>query len=129
MEIHNRPRKAALIVLISGALLGFGPQLAGAADELKLILAPESVLLAANGNIAFDLYIYNDSDKKRTAPAPEAVFDVFWTLRDPDKRRPERHGTHFGLATDGPTKYVIAPHKAIHCILGTHFESEPGDLL
>lgn len=129
MESHKRPRKTALIIIISGALLTFGAQLAAAAEELRLILAPRSVLLTAEGNVQFDLYIYNDSDKTRTAPAPEALFDVFWTLRDPDKHRPERHGSHFGLATDGETKYVIAPRKAIHCILGTHFESEPGDLL
>lgn len=129
MEKNTRRRKTPLIILISIALLAFGAQLAAGAEELRLILAPRSALLTADGNVQFDLYIYNNSDKTRTAPAPEALFDVLWTLRDPDKRRPERHGSHFGLATDGRTKYVIAPGKAIHCILGTHFESEPGDLL
>jgi hypothetical protein len=129
MEKNNGSRKTALIIMISGALWAFGSQLLAAPEELRLILAPRSLLLTAEGNVEFDLYIYNDSDKTRTAPAPEALCDVFWTLRDPDKRRSERHGSHFGLATDGKTKYVIAPRKAIHCILATHFESEPGDLL
>jgi hypothetical protein len=129
METHNRPRKTALIIMISGALLAFGAPLAAAEEGLTLILAPRSALVTADGNVEFDLYIYNGDDKIHTAPAPEALFDVFWTLRDPDKRRPERKGSHTGLATDGPLKYVIAPGKAVHCILATSFESEPGDLL
>lgn len=129
METHTRSRTTALTAIVSGMLLALGLNLATAAEELKLILAPRSAQLTAEGNVEFDLYIYNASDKAKTVPAPEALFDVFWTLRDPDKRRPERHGSHFGLATDGPTKYVITPRKAIHCILGTHFESQPGDLL
>lgn len=129
MERHKRLRKTALIVTVYGALLVWGAQLGTAAEGLRLILAPRSAILTAEGNVEFDLYIYNDSDKTRTVPAPEALFDVIWTLRDPDKRRPERHGSHFGLATDGQSKYVIASQKAIHCILATHFESEPGDLL
>ena len=130
MERNKKPRTTALIVIVFGTLLTLGSiRFATAAEELRLILAPRSALLTAESNVEFDLYIYNDSDKTRTAPAPEALFDVVWTLRDPDKRRPERHGSHFGVVTDGQTKYVIGSRKAIHCILATQFESEPGDLL
>jgi hypothetical protein len=130
MERRNRSRKTALMCIVCGTVLTLGlARLATAAEELRLILAPRSTVLTAEGVVDFDLYIYNDGDKTRTAPAPEALFDVIWTLRDPDKRRPERHGSHFGVATDGGSKYIIAPRKAIHCILATRFESEPGDLL
>jgi hypothetical protein len=130
MARHKKPRITALIAIVFGTLLPLGSaQLATAAEELKLILVPRSLVLTAEGNIAFDLYIYNDSEKKRTAPAPEALFDVIWTLRDTDNRRPDRHGSHVGVATDSETKYVIDSRKAVHCVLGTHFESEPGDLL
>jgi hypothetical protein len=114
--------------MISASLLAFGAQLA-AAEGLTLILAPRSAVLTAEGSVEFDLYIYNGDDKTHTAPAPEALFEVFWTLRDPNKGRPERHGSHSGLASDSPLKYVVAPGKAVRCILATRFESEPGDLL
>jgi hypothetical protein len=129
MERHKRPRTTALIVIVSGALLALGTPLASAAGEFRLIIAPRSTLLTADGNIILDAYLYNDSDERRGAPAPEALFDVVWTLRDTDKQRPERHGSHFGIGTDTPKKYVMNSRQGVHCVLTTHFESEPGDLL
>jgi hypothetical protein len=109
--------------------LVLGTRLTTAAEELRLIIAPRSTLLTAEGNIVFDAYLYNDGFERRRAPAPEALFDVTWTLRDTDKQRPERHGSHFGIGTDTPKKYVINSRQGVHCVLTTHFESAPGDLL
>src|SRR5438105_4779756 len=99
MEKHKRPRTTALIVVVSAALLALGVQLATAAEELRLILAPRSTLLTAEGTVTFDVYLYNDSDKRRATPAPEAEFNVVWTLRDTERNRPERRGSHLSIGT------------------------------
>jgi hypothetical protein len=129
MERYKRPRTTALTVIFSAALLALGTQLATAAGELRLIIAPRSTLLTADGNIVFDAYLYNDSDRRRAAPAPEALFDVVWTLRDTLRNRPDRRGSHPSIGTDTVKKYVINSRQTVHCVLTTHFESEPGDLL
>lgn len=129
MERHKRPGTTSLIVIICGALFVLGAQLATAAEELRLIIAPRSTLLTAEGTVVFDAYLYNDSDKRRAAPAPEALFDVVWTLRDTLRNRPERRGSHFSIGTDTVKKYVMNSREAVSCVLMDHFESEPGDLL
>jgi hypothetical protein len=125
-EIH---RLTAFAFVFLVALFALGARSATAGEELRLIIAPRSTLLTAEGNVVFDAYLYNDSDKRRTVPAPEALFDVVWTLRDTDRNRPERQGSHFSIGTDTPKKYVINSRQGVLCVLATHFESEPGDLL
>jgi hypothetical protein len=129
MEKHKRPGTASLIVFLTVALFVSDAQSATAAEELKLIIAPRSTLLTAEGNVILDAYLYNDSDKRRTAPAPEALFDIVWTLRDALGSRPERRGSHFSIGTDTVKKYVINSRETVGCVLTAHFESEPGDLL
>ena len=129
MARHKKPRVTPLVVIIGCTLLILQARSASAADELKLIIAPRSAVLTAEGNVVLDVYLYNDGDKKRAAPAPEALFDVVWTLRDTDKHRPERRGSHFGIGTDTPKKYVINSRQAIHCVLAAHLDSETGDLV
>ena len=125
-----RPRiAAALITLMSSALFALDSQADTEPGGWRLVIAPRSTVLPSGGNIIFDAYLYNEGDKKRTAPAPDALFDVIWTLRDTDKRRPERHGSHFGIGTDSARKYVFNSQQAVHCVLTTHFDSEPGDIL
>jgi hypothetical protein len=127
MEKHKRT--TALIVVVSAALLAWGVQLARAAEELRLILAPRSTLLTADGTVTFDAYLYNDSDKRRATPAPEAEFNVVWTLRDTDGNRPERRGSHLSIGTDTVKRYVLNSREAVSCVLMDHFETEGGDLL
>jgi hypothetical protein len=129
MERHKRPRTTALIVIVCALLLAWGTRCTVAAGELRLIVAPRSAILTTDGNVIFDAYLYNDSDKKRSAPAPEAEFDVIWTMRDTNKLRPERSGSHFGIGTDTAKEYVIKARGAVACVLATHFEAEPGDLV
>ena len=129
MEKHKRPRTTALIFIVSGALLAWGAQAVTAAEELRLIIAQRSTLLTAEGTVVFDAYLYNDGDKRRAAPAPDAEFKVVWTLRDTDRNRPERRGSHTSIGTDSVKSYVLKAREAVSCVLMDHFESEPGDLL
>jgi hypothetical protein len=96
---------------------------------LRLIIAPRSSVLTAEGTVIFDVYLYNESDKGRRAPAPEAKFNVVWTLRDADGKRPERRESDFIVGTDTAKRYVLNSREAVSCVLMDHFESEPGDLL
>jgi hypothetical protein len=129
MEKHNRPRTTALIHVIAGVLLALNVPLATAAEELILVIAPRSTLLTAEGTVEFDVYLYNKSDKRRRAPAPDAEFNVVWTLRDMDKTRPERNGSHVSLGTDAVSSYALKSQEAVSTLLMDHFESKPGDLL
>ncbi len=127
MEEYQRPRTTVLIAIVLGALSSLANH--AQAEDLKLVVAPRSVVLTADGIVAFDVYLYNSGDKRRIAPAPEALFDVVWTLRDPDKRRPERSGSDPGIGTDTAKEHVVKPRETVASVLTAHFESEPGDLL
>jgi hypothetical protein len=130
METHKRPRiTATLITLVSSALFALESQAQTEPEAWRLVIAPRSTALTSEGNIVIDAYLYNESDKKRTAPAPDALFNTEWTLRDTLGTRPERHGNHASIGTDTAKKYVENPRQAVHCVLTTHFDSEPGDVL
>src|SRR5256885_11284264 len=121
MERIKRPRiAAALITLVSSALFALQSQAETEPGAWRLVIAQRSTVLTSEGNIVFDAYLYNESDKRRTAPAPEALFDTVWTLRDTLGNRPERHGSHASIGTDTVKKYVVNPGKAVHCVLTTH---------
>jgi hypothetical protein len=130
METYTRPRiTASLITLVCSVLFVFESQAQVEPGAWRLVVAPRSTVLTSEGNIVFDTYLYNDSERKRTAPAPEALFDAIWTLRDPSGNRSERHGSNPSIGTDTVKKYVVNPREAIHSVLTAHFDSEPGDLL
>lgn len=130
MEKYKRPRiTAALITLVFSALLGLEGQAEPEPGAWTFVIAPRSTVLTSEGNIVFDAYLYNNTDKTRTVPAPDALFDTVWTLRDALGNRPERHGSHGSIGTDTVKKYVLNPGRTVHCVLTTHFDSEPGDLL
>lgn len=130
METYKRPRIAApLVIIIFGALVSLAVKSATAAESVRLIIAPRATLLTAEGNIVFDAYLYNEGENKRRVPAPDAISDVVWTLRDILGNRPERRGSGGIIGTDAVETYVLNSQMAVHCVLTTHFDSEPGDLL
>jgi hypothetical protein len=100
-----------------------------AAEEIRLVLAPRSLSLTGEDYLKFDLYWYNGSPKKMEVPAPQRGFTVTWTLRDVDRVRRDRDGSHYILGTDTVKQYTLDPRTAIKCELGDRFRAEPGDIL
>jgi hypothetical protein len=94
-----------------------------------MILAPRSTTLTAEGYVTFDVYLYNDSESRVSAPAPEAEFTAYWTLRDVDNARPEREESNSVFGTDTVKEYVLGPKAAIRCEISNRFLAEPGDVL
>jgi len=99
------------------------------AGEPRLVIVPQSTTLASNGNVKFAIYLFNDSDRKITAPAPEAGFTVFWTLRDVDNIREPRENSHLVLGTDTEPQHTLGPQTAARCDVGDKIFAEPGDIL
>ena len=116
------------LLLLIAPLLSIGA-LTLTAGELQLVIAPRSTTLTAEGYIQFDVYLYNGSDRRLDAPAPEAEFNVNWTLRDTDKVRRDRDGSHFVLGTDTLKHYSMNPGTAVKRELGDRFQAEPGDMV
>lgn len=129
----DRTSRATMVktnVLFAGLLLLLGIGASYAADELHLIISPRSATLTAEGFIDFDAYVYNASKERIEVPAPQAGFNVVWTLRDICKARPDRDGTHSVIGTHTVDPYVMNPGSAIRCEhLGDRILAEPGDVL
>ena len=117
-------------LVLSALLLLVGRHGSFAADELRLIIAPKSPILTANGHTDSDAYIYNASKKRITVPVPYAGFNVVWRLRDICKVRPEREGTYADIGTHTVDPYLVNPGSAIRCEhLVASIQAEPGDVL
>jgi hypothetical protein len=116
-----------LVLLATVILIGMHTRLF--AGELRMILAPRSTTLTAEGYVTFDVYLHNDSRGRVSAPAPEAEFTAFWTLRDVDNVRPERQESNVVFGTDTVKKYPMEPKTAIRCEISNRFLAEPGDIL
>jgi hypothetical protein len=99
------------------------------AGDLRIILAPRSTTITAEGYVTFDVFLYNDSTDRVSAPAPEAEFTAFWTLRDVDNVRPERKESNTVFGTDAVKQYVLAAKTAIRCEINNRFLTEPGEVL
>jgi len=118
------------ICLTTGLLLMLGIHGCFAADELYLIISPNSTTLTEKGFVDFDAYIYNSSDRPRRVPAPQGGYSVIWILHDICKIRPDRNGSDSVVVAHSVDPYVINPRCAIRCEhLGAQFDSEPGDVL
>jgi hypothetical protein len=117
-----------VVVLLAAVLLA-GVTTPSLGDELHMILVPRSTTLTAEGYVTFDVYLNNDGESRISAPAPEAEFAAFWTLRDVDNVRPEREGSNVVFGTDAVKEYVLQPKSAIRCEINNKFLAEPGDLL
>jgi hypothetical protein len=99
------------------------------AGELHLIIAPQSTTLTAEGYFRLDVYVYNDSNAKVIAPAPEAEFKASWTLRDAENIRPRREGSHSVFGTDTLQQHALNAQTAVKCEVGDRILTEPGDIL
>jgi hypothetical protein len=118
------------IHLTTGLLLILGIRGCLAADELHLIISPNSTTLTAKGFVDFDAYIYNSSDRRIQVPSPQEGFNFVWTLHDICKIRPDRNGSNSVMGIHTVDPYVINPRCAVRCEhLGAQFDSEPGDVL
>jgi hypothetical protein len=101
-----------------------------AADELYLIISPNTTTLTAKGFVGFDAIVYNATDRRVKVPAPYGGFNVVWRLRDICGVRPEREGNYADIGTHTVDPYVLNPRSAIRCEhLGASIPAEPGDIL
>lgn len=119
-----------MIVLFASLVLFIeGLEHCSAAEEVRLMIAPKSATLTAQGFIEFDAFIFNLTKKELEVPWPQGGFDVAWKLHDICNVRPDRDGTHFVVGTDAVKTVRLNPGTAKGCELGDKFESEPTDVL
>ena len=99
------------------------------ADDPRLVIVPQSTTLTSDGDVKFEVFLFNDSDRKITVPAPEARFTLFWKLRDVDSIRESRESSHFVLGTDTQSQHTLGPQTATRFDVGDKIFAEPGDVL
>lgn len=119
-----------IIAVFANLLLFVGVvEQCSAAEELRVIIAPRSATLTAEGRIEYDAVIFNETKEKLAVPWLQRVYGVVWKLHDICKTRDDRDGTHSVVGTDVVNTVTLNPGAAKGCVLGDQFDSKPGDVL